>query len=92
MPTARGPPAWTLRVLDDLARDRGAVALRVNPSFAVQGSGLIKGGWPRQMGVQASMGTRILDEEPIVENTPRRGSSWTRPAGAIMPFEYSREQ
>ncbi|MDQ7808798.1 type III PLP-dependent enzyme [Amycolatopsis sp. A133] len=86
-----------LRLLDDLARDRGVearVALRVNPSFAVKGSGLTMGGKPRQfgideeqllasdglvdrhphlrlMGVQVYMGTRILDEEPIVENTRR---------------------
>ncbi|MGW3965997.1 diaminopimelate decarboxylase [Amycolatopsis sp. NPDC005003] len=86
-----------LAVLDDLARERGIearVALRVNPSFAVKGSGLTMGGKPRQfgideeqllaatdlvdrhphlrlMGVQVYMGTRILDEEPIVENTRR---------------------
>jgi diaminopimelate decarboxylase len=86
-----------LRLLDDLARERGIearVALRVNPSFAVKGSGLTMGGKPRQfgideeqllasadlvarhphlrlMGVQVYMGTRILDEEPIVENTRR---------------------
>ncbi|MEV7099590.1 diaminopimelate decarboxylase [Amycolatopsis sp. NPDC051045] len=86
-----------LRLLDDLARERGIearVALRVNPSFAVKGSGLTMGGKPRQfgideeqllastdlvsrhphlrlMGVQVYMGTRILDEEPIIENTRR---------------------
>ncbi|WP_410590254.1 diaminopimelate decarboxylase [Amycolatopsis sp. lyj-23] len=86
-----------LQILDDLARERGIearVALRVNPSFAVKGSGLTMGGKPRQfgideeqllaatdlvdrhpnlrlMGVQVYMGTRILDEEPIVENTRR---------------------
>jgi len=86
-----------LAMLDGLARERGIearVALRVNPSFAVKGSGLTMGGKPRQfgideeqllaatglvdrhphlrlMGVQVYMGTRILDEEPIVENTRR---------------------
>ncbi len=86
-----------LGILDGLARERGIearVALRVNPSFAVKGSGLTMGGKPRQfgideeqllastdlvdrhpnlrlMGVQVYMGTRILDEEPIVENTRR---------------------
>jgi diaminopimelate decarboxylase len=86
-----------LEILDDLARERGIearVALRVNPSFAVKGSGLTMGGKPRQfgideeqllaatdlvdrhphlrlMGVQVYMGTRILDEEPIIENTRR---------------------
>ncbi|ADJ45800.1 diaminopimelate decarboxylase [Amycolatopsis mediterranei S699] len=86
-----------LKILDELARERGIearVALRVNPSFAVKGSGLTMGGKPRQfgideeqllaatdlvdrhpnlrlMGVQVYMGTRILDEEPIVENTRR---------------------
>ena len=83
--------------IDELARARGKTAnvvLRVNPSFAVKGSGLTMGGKPRQfgideeqlfaatdlahrhanvrlMGVQVYMGTRILDEEPIVENTRR---------------------
>ena len=86
-----------LQLLDDLAKQRGVeapVALRVNPSFAVKGSGLTMGGKPRQfgideeqlfasrdlvtryphlrlMGVQVYMGTRILDENPIVENTRR---------------------
>jgi diaminopimelate decarboxylase len=86
-----------LTLIDELAGARGVtapVALRVNPGFAVKGSGLTMGGKPRQfgideeqlladpglagrhphvrlMGVQVYMGTRILDEEPIVENTRR---------------------
>ncbi len=86
-----------LALIDRLAGERGLVtpvALRVNPAFAVKGSGLTMGGKPRQfgideaqlmadpglagrhpnvrlMGVQAYLGTRILDEEPIVENTRR---------------------
>ncbi|WNV84480.1 type III PLP-dependent enzyme [Umezawaea sp. Da 62-37] len=86
-----------LAVIDELARQRGIaapVALRVNPSFAVKGSGLTMGGKPRQfgidetqvfdnadlaqrhpnvrlMGVQVYMGTRILSEEAIAENTER---------------------
>lgn len=73
---------------------RAPVALRVNPSFAVKGSGLTMGGKPRQfgmdeeqllaspplgkgfdhvrlMGVQVYMGTRILSEDTVVENTAR---------------------
>ncbi|WP_433856839.1 type III PLP-dependent enzyme [Streptomyces kronopolitis] len=86
-----------LAVIDELARERGvtaSVALRVNPSFAVKGSGLTMGGKPRQfgidesqlfdlpdlaarhahvrlMGVQVYMGTRILSEEVVAENTGR---------------------
>lgn len=86
-----------LAMIDELARERGVtarVALRVNPSFAVKGSGLTMGGKPRQfgideeqlfatgdlagrhahvklMGVQVYMGTRILSEESVVENTTR---------------------
>lgn len=86
-----------LHLVDDLAAARGITArvvLRVNPSFAVKGSGLTMGGKPRQfgiderhlldfgeqytdlpairvVGVQAYMGTRILDEATIVENTER---------------------
>jgi diaminopimelate decarboxylase len=86
-----------LALIDHLAAAHGLiapVALRVNPTFAVKGSGLTMGGKPRQfgideeqlvadpglanrypsvrlMGVQVYMGTRILDEEPIVENTRR---------------------
>lgn len=86
-----------LALIDELARERGLVApvaLRVNPSFTVKGSGLTMGGKPRQfgidetqlgagqhlavrhpnvalMGVQVYMGTRILSEESVVENTKR---------------------
>ncbi|MFE4361035.1 type III PLP-dependent enzyme [Kitasatospora xanthocidica] len=86
-----------LALIDELARERGTVApvaLRVNPSFSVKGSGLTMGGKPRQfgmdeaqlladpglvarhpavrvMGVQVYMGTRILVEDTIVENTER---------------------
>ena len=86
-----------LRAIDDLARARGTaapVALRVNPAFAVRGSGLTMGGRPRQfgideqelfdrpdlarshtavrlMGVHAYLGTRILDENLISENSRR---------------------
>ncbi|MFI6027229.1 type III PLP-dependent enzyme [Amycolatopsis magusensis] len=86
-----------LSTLDELAAEKGIVvpvSLRVNPSFAVKGSGLTMGGKPRQfgideeqlfaaaglaerhphvrlMGVQVYMGTRILSEDPIVENTRR---------------------
>ncbi|MGW2819054.1 type III PLP-dependent enzyme [Streptomyces sp. NPDC001415] len=86
-----------LALIDELARERGItadVALRVNPSFSVKGSGLTMGGKPRQfgideaqlldlpdlterhpnvrlMGVQVYLGTRILDEDVIAENTGR---------------------
>ncbi|MFI1018824.1 type III PLP-dependent enzyme [Streptomyces sp. NPDC020965] len=86
-----------LAAIDELAGERGLrapVALRVNPGFAVKGSGLTMGGKPRQfgideaqlladtglarrfprvrlMGVQVYMGTRILTEDAIVENTAR---------------------
>ncbi|MFH8593359.1 type III PLP-dependent enzyme [Streptomyces rimosus] len=86
-----------LELIDELARKRGVtapVALRVNPSFSVKGSGLTMGGKPRQfgidetvlfdqsdlagrhanirlMGVQVYMGTRILNEEVVAENTGR---------------------
>ncbi len=43
-----------LRVIDELARGRGItapVALRVNPGFAVKGSGLTMGGRARQFGI-----------------------------------------
>ena len=87
-----------LALIDEVARERGVtarVALRVNPSFAVKGSGLTMGGKPRQfgideeqllaeapdlaarytgvrlMGVQVYLGTRILGEDTVVENTRR---------------------
>ena len=86
-----------LELIDAFARERGVVApvaLRINPSFAVKGSGLTMGGKPRQfgidetqvfanadlaarhpnvrlMGVQIYMGTRILSEEAVAENTER---------------------
>ncbi len=86
-----------LAVLDELARERGVrapVLLRVNPAFAVKGSGLTMGGKPRQFGIDADqllaepalaknhpdirvlgvhvyLGTRILDEAVVVENTRR---------------------
>ncbi|MGW6573438.1 diaminopimelate decarboxylase [Streptomyces sp. NPDC054945] len=86
-----------LDLIEELAAELSVVApvaLRVNPSFAVKGSGLTMGGKPRQfgideaqlldagplgkqydhvrlMGVQAYMGTRILSEDAIVENTRR---------------------
>jgi diaminopimelate decarboxylase len=86
-----------LELIDRLARERSVtarVALRVNPEFAVKGSGLTMGGKPRQfgideaqllaapdrvsaltstrlIGVQVYMGTRILSEDAIAENTER---------------------
>ncbi|MGB2570917.1 type III PLP-dependent enzyme [Micromonospora citrea] len=84
-----------LELVDELARERGIrarVALRVNPAFAVKGSGLTMGGKPRQfgideeqlfalpglrlahlrvVGVHVYLGTRILDETVIAENTRR---------------------
>ncbi|SCG76310.1 type III PLP-dependent enzyme [Micromonospora coxensis] len=84
-----------LELVDELARERGVrarVALRVNPAFAVKGSGLTMGGKPRQFGIDESqlfalpglrlahlrvvgvhvyLGTRILDEAVIAENTRR---------------------
>ncbi|MEV7597969.1 type III PLP-dependent enzyme [Kitasatospora sp. NPDC089797] len=87
-----------LALIDAVAAERGTtarVALRVNPSFQVKGSGLTMGGKPRQfgtdeelllaegrglaarhphvrlMGVQVYLGTRILSEESVVENTRR---------------------
>lgn len=87
-----------LALIDEVARERGVtarVALRVNPSFSVKGSGLTMGGKPRQfgideeqllaeapglaarhpgvrlMGVQVYLGTRILGEDTVVENTRR---------------------
>ncbi|TQM84851.1 diaminopimelate decarboxylase [Saccharothrix saharensis] len=86
-----------LALIDEFAGLRGVrapVALRVNPSFSVKGSGLTMGGKPRQfgidepqlfaaddlvarhpnvrfLGVQVYMGTRILSEEAVAENTER---------------------
>ncbi|MEU9359837.1 type III PLP-dependent enzyme [Streptomyces sp. NPDC048301] len=86
-----------LALIDEAAAARGTVAdvaLRVNPEFAVKGSGLTMGGKPRQfgideaqlfaapglgarhpnvrlMGVQVYMGTRILSESAVAENTER---------------------
>ncbi|MCW5253534.1 type III PLP-dependent enzyme [Streptomyces sp. SHP 1-2] len=86
-----------LELVDELAAARGVVApvaLRVNPSFSVKGSGLTMGGKPRQfgideeqllaagdlaerhphvrlMGVHTYLGTRILNEDVIVENSAR---------------------
>ncbi|MBD5785592.1 type III PLP-dependent enzyme [Cellulosimicrobium terreum] len=86
-----------LALVDEIAAASGRTArvvLRVNPSFAVKGSGLTMGGKPRQfgideqqlldrpgtcadlravhvMGVQVYMGTRILTESTVVENTRR---------------------
>ena len=86
-----------LELINEFAGLRGMrapVALRVNPSFSVKGSGLTMGGKPRQfgidepqlfatddlvarhphvrfMGVQVYMGTRILSEEAVAENTER---------------------
>lgn len=69
------------------------VAIRINPSFCIQGAKLTMGGKPRQFGIdeealinlsedylrkfnhisfigfQAYMGTRILDENIVIENT-----------------------
>ncbi|MFC7545961.1 type III PLP-dependent enzyme [Plantactinospora sp. GCM10030261] len=84
-----------LEIVDELARERGVrarVAVRVNPAFAVKGSGLTMGGKPRQFGIDEEqlfglpglrfehlrvvgthvyLGTRILDETVIAENTRR---------------------
>ncbi|MFE5189449.1 type III PLP-dependent enzyme [Streptomyces sp. NPDC056628] len=87
-----------LALIDEVAREKfvtARVALRVNPSFSVKGSGLTMGGKPRQfgideerllaegpgltsrysavrlMGVQVYLGTRILGEDTVVENTRR---------------------
>jgi diaminopimelate decarboxylase len=86
-----------LEIIDELARARDVtapVALRINPSFSIKGTGLTMGGKPcqfgideeqapaaaalathlpgvRLMGVHVYMGTRILDESVIAENTRR---------------------
>jgi diaminopimelate decarboxylase len=86
-----------LALIDEVAAELATTArvvLRVNPSFAVKGSGLTMGGKPRQFGIdeaalmaapdlaarhphvelagfQAYMGTRILTEDVVVENTER---------------------
>jgi diaminopimelate decarboxylase len=105
-----------LRLIDELARGRGVtapVALRVNPSFTVKGSGLTMGGKPRQfgideaellaqtglarrhpgvrlMGVHAYLGTRILDEAVVVENTRRVLDLADRIAGRLdFPLEMA---
>ncbi|WP_430789511.1 diaminopimelate decarboxylase [Actinoplanes sp. G11-F43] len=52
-----------LGLIDELATGLGVVArvvLRVNPSFAVKGSGLTMGGKPRQFGIDEA----ILTEQP----------------------------
>ncbi|MFJ8470308.1 type III PLP-dependent enzyme [Kitasatospora sp. NPDC094011] len=104
-----------LGLIDELAAGRGVtapVALRVNPSFQVKGSGLTMGGKPRQfgtdeelllaegrglaaryphlrlMGVQVYLGTRILSEESVVENTRRILDLAERLAAALdFPLE-----
>lgn len=86
-----------LAAIDAAAKEMAVpakVVLRVNPSFAVKGSGLTMGGKPRQFGIdeaalleradlpaafpsvqfigfQAYMGTRILTEDVVVENSQR---------------------
>ncbi|MFF8927096.1 type III PLP-dependent enzyme [Streptomyces longwoodensis] len=86
-----------LALIDEVAAGLGTTArvvLRVNPAFAVKGSGLTMGGKPRQFGIdeealladpelagrhpavrlsgfQVYMGTRILTEEVVAENTTR---------------------
>ncbi|WP_432828456.1 type III PLP-dependent enzyme [Dactylosporangium sp. CA-092794] len=86
-----------LALIDEVAAGLATTArvvLRVNPSFAVKGSGLTMGGKPRQFGIdeaalfaapdlagrhaavrlcgiQAYMGTRILTEDVVVENSER---------------------
>ncbi|QQQ79070.1 type III PLP-dependent enzyme [Saccharothrix sp. 6-C] len=103
-----------LALIDEFAALRGMrapVALRVNPSFSVKGSGLTMGGKPRQfgidesqlfasddlvarhpnvrfMGVQVYMGTRILSEEAVAENTERIFELADRLAGHLgIPLE-----
>ncbi|MGW5082828.1 diaminopimelate decarboxylase [Micromonospora echinospora] len=59
-----------LAVIDELARERGVIApvmLRVNPSFAVKGSGLTMGGKPRQFGIDEQ---QLFDEADLVKNHP----------------------
>ncbi|MBU2665898.1 diaminopimelate decarboxylase [Actinoplanes bogorensis] len=59
-----------LGVLDELARSRGITApvmLRVNPSFAVKGSGLTMGGKARQFGIDE---LQLFDEPDLVKNFP----------------------
>ncbi|WP_433556861.1 type III PLP-dependent enzyme [Pseudonocardia xinjiangensis] len=101
-----------LELIDQLARLRGTVArvaLRINPAFAVKGSGLTMGGKPRQfgidevqldelgnvaqrfpgvrlMGVHVYMGTRILAEDVVIENT-RRILELARRVSARLEFE-----
>ncbi|WP_329182062.1 type III PLP-dependent enzyme (plasmid) [Streptomyces decoyicus] len=103
-----------LALIDEVAAERGVVApvaLRVNPEFAVKGSGLTMGGKPRQfgideaqlsaatglatrhahvrlMGVQVYMGTRILSESAVAENTERILDLAERLAGSLgFPLE-----
>ncbi|MCM4081429.1 diaminopimelate decarboxylase [Paractinoplanes hotanensis] len=59
-----------LGLLDELARERGVeapVMLRVNPTFAVKGSGLTMGGKARQFGIDE---LRLFDEPDLVKNHP----------------------
>ncbi|MBW6436417.1 diaminopimelate decarboxylase [Actinoplanes hulinensis] len=59
-----------LGLIDELARERGVIApvmLRVNPSFAVKGSGLTMGGKPRQFGIDEQ---QLFDEPDLVKNFP----------------------
>ncbi|GAA3283569.1 MULTISPECIES: type III PLP-dependent enzyme [Dactylosporangium] len=59
-----------LELLDELAGARGVranVALRVNPSFAVKGSGLTMGGKPRQFGIDEE---QLLAEPDLGKRLP----------------------
>ncbi|WP_157441432.1 diaminopimelate decarboxylase [Actinoplanes awajinensis] len=59
-----------LAMIDELARERGCIApvmLRINPSFAIKGSGLTMGGKPRQFGIDEQ---QLFDEADLVKNHP----------------------
>ncbi|MFI5776156.1 diaminopimelate decarboxylase [Nocardia sp. NPDC051570] len=60
-----------LELIDELAGELGVVApvaLRVNPSFAVKGSGLTMGGKPRQFGIDDD---QLLAGDPLGARYPR---------------------
>lgn len=59
-----------LAVIDELARARGVtapVALRVNPEFAVKGSGLTMGGKPRQFGMDEA---QLMAQPDLADRFP----------------------
>ena len=59
-----------LELIDSMARTRGTrarVALRINPGFAVKGSGLTMGGKPRQFGIDEE---QLLTDHGLVRRFP----------------------